>query len=276
MQTLGGGGVSEHSAIYVGDVMHQRLVPKRHRLRHRVYWLLVDLDEAETLDRRLRFFSYNQFNLISLHDADHGDGSRRPLREQMREHVVAAGMARADELSIRLLCMPRVAGYDFNPLSIYFCVDRSEVLRGVIYEVNNTLGGRHTYVIPAGGDVVADGEDAGGTVLRQSCDKRFYVSPFLEMDMAYAFRTRVPDDTVQLSVQGRRQDKAIINTALVGRRTALNDGALARLALTQPVVPIKVVAAIHWHALKMWARGFALADKPDKITPSVTIVRAPS
>lgn len=268
--------MSGNCAIYVGDVMHQRLQPKRHRLRHHVYWLLVDLDEIAALDQRLRLFSYNRFNLISLYDADHGDGSQRPLGEQMRAHIEAAGIAAGDEVSIRLLCMPRVAGYDFNPLSIYFCVDEREVLRGMIYEVNNTLGGRHTYVIPADAGLAGEGSEEGQSAVRQSCAKRFYVSPFLDMDMAYAFRTRVPDETVQLSVQGRREGKAMINTALVGQRRELSDGVLARLALTHPMVPIKVVGAIHWHALKMWARGFALADKPDAATPSVTIVRAPS
>lgn len=268
--------MTEHSAIYVGDVVHHRLTPKRHRLRHRVHWLLVDLDEVEAIDRRLKLFSYNRFNLFSLHDADHGDGSQRPLAEQMRQHVAAAGIGGGDEVSIRLLCMPRVAGYDFNPLSVYFCVDRREALRGVIYEVNNTFGGRHTYVIAAQGQ----GADAAGPEedpeLRQSCEKRFYVSPFLDMDMAYAFRTRAPDEQVRLSVQGRRGGQAIINTALVGQRRELSDGMLTRLALTQPMVPIKVVGAIHWHALRMWARGFRFADKPETITPSVTIVRAPS
>jgi DUF1365 family protein len=268
--------VSEHSAIYVGDVMHQRLAPKRHRLRHRVHWLLIDLDEVAALDRGLRLFSYNRLNLFSLYDADHGEGSRRPIREQMRAHASAAGIGAGEDVSIRLLCMPRVAGYDFNPLSVYFCVDQREILRGVIYEVNNTFGGRHTYVIPADADVASgDGGEAGPAV-RQSCEKRFYVSPFLDMDMAYAFRTKVPDDKVQLSVQARRQGEAIINTALVGHRRALTDRTLARLALTQPMVPVKVVVAIHWHALKMWARGFRFADKPETITPSVTIVRAPS
>ena len=174
------------SAIYVGDVVHQRLTPKRHRLRHHVYWMLADLDELDELDRHLRLFSYNAFNLISLHDEDHGEGSRRPLAEQMRAHAAAAGIANPEQLSVRLLCMPRIAGYDFNPLSVYYCIDRGETLRAMIYEVNNTFGGRHTYVIPAGtpaGDEAAQ-EANGEAGLRQTCDKRFYVSPFLEMELA--------------------------------------------------------------------------------------------
>jgi DUF1365 family protein len=95
------------------------------------------------------------------------------------------------------------------------------------------------------------------------------------MEMAYGFRTRVPDETVKLSVQGRRHGQAIINTALFGRRKSLNDGNIAKLALTHPMVPIKVVGAIHWHALRMWTRGFEFAEKPVQSEPSVTIVRAP-
>ena len=269
--------MTERSAIYVGDVVHQRLVPKRHRLRHCVYWLLADLDELSELDDRLRFFSYNRLNLMSVYDQDHGDGSQRPLSVQMRTHVAAAGIAAPEQLSIRLLCMPRVGGYDFNPLSVYFCIDRDDSIRAMIYEVNNTFGGRHTYVISAGsvdrGDAAETEE--GAVTLRQSCDKRFYVSPFLEMDMAYRFCTRLPGETVQLSVQGRRCGQAIINTALFGRRKSLSDGNITRLALTHPMVPIKVVGAIHWHALKMWSHGFEFAEEPAEPTPSVTIVRAP-
>ena len=267
---ISGSGLGEtgRSAVYVGDVVHHRLTPRRHRLRQQAYWLLADLDELAMLDGRLRLFSYNRTNLISLHDRDHGDGSDRPLAEQMREHAAAAGIGADGGLSVLLLCMPRVAGYDFNPLSVYFCVGRDGTLRGVIYEVNNTLGGRHLYVIPAG---AARPEET----VRQTCEKRFYVSPFLDMDMTYIFRTAVPDDVVRLSVQGRREGGAVINTALVGRRQPLDDRTIARLALTRPLLPIKVVVAIHWHALRMWLGGFNLADQPSTPTPSVTIVHAP-
>jgi len=247
------------SELYVGHVTHHRMVPKRHDLRHRVYWMLLDLGELEAIGQRLRLFSYNRFNLTSLHDRDHGDGSERPLLEQMAELLGSAGIEAAD-LSIRLLVMPRVAGYDFNPLSVFFCVDAGERLRAVVYEVNNTFGGRHRYVIPAR----ASSTDA----LEQSCDKQFYVSPFMDMDMTYRFRTGTPDDAVALAVQVERQGETIIHTALKGHRRDLSDRNILALAVTHPLLPVKVVAAIHWHAAAMWWRGFAV--NPQKPSTQIT------
>jgi len=143
-----------NSTLYVGSVMHRRLRPRRHRLRYRVFWMLLDLDEIERLPRVLRLFSHNRFNAVSFHDADHGDGSATPLRAQVERHLAAAGIALGGG-AIRLLCMPRILGYGFNPLSVYFCYQRSGLLAAILYEVHNTFGERHSYLIPTGGPVSA-------------------------------------------------------------------------------------------------------------------------
>src|SRR5262249_48726005 len=132
----------EPSAIYAGTVMHQRLRPRRHRLRYRVFSLLLDLDELDEVAARLRLLSRNRFNLFSFFDRDHGDGRREPLRMQIERRLAAAAIA-PDGGAIRLLAMPRVLGYVFNPLSVYFCYRRTGVLAAVVYEVNNTFGERH-------------------------------------------------------------------------------------------------------------------------------------
>ena len=144
--------------------------------------MLLDLDEIDRLASRLTLFSRNGFNAVSFHDADHGDGSATPLRAQITRHLKAAGIS--DDGAIRLLCMPRIFGYGFNPLSIYFCQSREGVLTAILYEVHNTFGQRHSYLIP-----VDPGTDP---VIDQHCHKRFYVSPFLDMDMTYAFRVALP------------------------------------------------------------------------------------
>ena len=156
------------SALYVGTVMHQRLRPARHRLRYRMFSLLLDLDELSALARRLRWFSLNRFNVFSLHERDYGDvrsaadgaGLRACVERQLRAAGLPAGGA------IRLLTMPRILGYAFNPLSVYFCDDADGALQALIYEVNNTFGERHSYLIE-----VDAGERDGGAIV-QRCAKR--------------------------------------------------------------------------------------------------------
>lgn len=259
--------MSLRSALYVGSVSHRRMTPRPYQLRHRVYWLLLDLAELSSLGADRRLFSHNRTNLVSFHDADHGDGSGRPLIDQAVGHLRRAGID-DPTVSIQLLCMPRVAGYDFNPLSIYFCRDGQGALIAMIYEVNNTLGGRKSYVIPAD---PGTGETGGG--LRQACAKSFYVSPFMDLDMAYRFRVDPPGERVTVAVQARKDDSAVINTCLVGRRRAFTDGNLLQLSASHPMVPLKVTGAIYWHALKLWWRGFAISGATADTDTSVTIVR---
>ncbi len=134
------------SGLYAGAVMHQRLRPRRHRLAYRLFMLCLDLAELDRLDRRLRFFSRNRANLVSFHDRDHGDGSDVPLKVQIERHLEASGIAHGGP--VRLLTMPRLLGFAFNPISIYFCHAADGRLTATLYEVTNTFGQRHSYLLP--------------------------------------------------------------------------------------------------------------------------------
>ena len=171
------------SALYEGAVVHQRLTPKRHRLRYRMFQAVIDLDELPDLAARLNHFAHNHFALFSFHDLDHGDGSG-PLRPYVERVLGEAGLDLGGG-PIRLLCMPRILGHVFNPLSIYYCHHPDGRLGAMLYEVNNTFGDRHSYLIPA--------SDDGGEI-RQSADKRLYVSPFMDLDMVYDFRLTLPGE----------------------------------------------------------------------------------
>ncbi|MGI9476598.1 MAG: DUF1365 domain-containing protein [Hyphomicrobiaceae bacterium] len=253
----------------MGSVSHRRLTPKRHVLRHRVYWLLLDLAELAELDAGSRLFSHNRANLVSFYDRDHGDRTGNALLGQALAHLRAAGI-KDTGVTVQLLCMPRVAGYDFNPLSVYFCRNADDDLVAVIYEVSNTFGGQHSYVIPT---PAHRRENARGDIVRQACEKTFYVSPFMDLDVTYQFRVGAPDEKVALAVQARKNDCAVINTSLVGRRQVFTDRNLLRLSVTHPVLPIKVTGAILWHALKLWWRGFAINPATPSSETSVSIVR---
>lgn len=233
------------ASFYIGSVQHRRLRPRRHRLKHACYWMLLDIDRMDEIASSMRLFSHDRFNVLSIHARDHGDGTQTPLRRQIEDMLRRADIA-VPEGAIRLFCMPRVLGHGFNPLSVYFCHDRSDALRAIVYEVHNTFGERHFYPF-----AVAPGAKA----LRHGCEKDFYVSPFMDMELAYDFRVAPPGEKVAIAIETADGEGALLFAALAGRRLPANDRTLLRLAFTQPLVTLKVVAAIHIHAAILWWKG---------------------
>ncbi|HTO82288.1 MAG TPA: DUF1365 family protein [Methylomirabilota bacterium] len=254
------------SAIYTGRVMHARWRPVRHRLRYEALYLLLDLDELPELSRRLRLFSTRGFNLFGFLERDHGDGGDRSLRLYVETHLRRAGIE-PDGGPIRLLAMPRVLGTVFNPLSLFFCHRADGTLAAVLYEVNNTFGERHSYLIPAT-------RDAGATadrVLRQSCAKCFYVSPFLDMPLTYHFRVAPPADRASVVVQTHDADGPILTAVFAGTRAPLTDANLCRAFLRHPLLAMQVLGAIHWEALKLWRKGLRVRPRPAPPDEAVSI-----
>ncbi|RVT92004.1 DUF1365 domain-containing protein [Rhodovarius crocodyli] len=248
------------SAIYEGAVVHSRLRPVRHRLRYRMLNLLLDLDEMPGLSDRLRLFGHNRRALFSFHDRDHGDGSAVPLARQIDGWLAGAGLQTGGR--ILALCMPRVLGMVFNPITVYFCHRADGTLQAMLYEVNNTFGQRHSYLLP----VTDQGPD-----IRQRCDKRFYVSPFMDMDQSYAFRLTRPGETVALGVEARDAGGPLLFAAFSGRRRDLSDAALLRSFLAHPLLALRVLAGIHWEALKLWRKGMRLRPRPAAPADPVSI-----
>jgi len=255
--------MSFSSSLYVGSVMHHRLRPHAHRLQYRVFWMLLDIDEIDAVAAKLRCFSRNRFNLVSFYDRDFGDITKATLRDQIRNMLRGSGCDGAVE-SIKLLCMPRIAGYAFNPLSVFFCYRSDGSLCATIYEVHNTFGERHSYIFPCPPE--HDGP------IEQSCAKDFYVSPFLDMDMRYAFRLHPPGERIKISIRGEDKDGPLITTALMGQRSDLSDRSLVRAVLQHPLLTLKVVAAIHWHALRMVLQGFRIYPRSPGKPYTITVL----
>jgi hypothetical protein len=235
--------------FYVGSVVHQRLRPVPHRLIYRVFSLLVDVDRIDDVARHTRFFSRNRFNLVSLHDCDHGAGDGQPIGVAARAALAAAGLTEAGH-RIDLLAYPRVLGYVFNPLSVYFCHDAAGRLAALIYEVNNTVGERTSYVVAAG-----YAENPAVPVLAQSCAKAMYVSPFTPADGRYQFRIRPPGDDVLVGVALRDSAGPLLRTHFRGVARSVDGPSVLRLFVGHPLLTAKIVAAIHWEALKLFAKG---------------------
>jgi len=263
--SMGEGAMSTRvSALYRGVVLHKRVRPRRHRLTYRVFSLLLDLDEMPALDRRLRWFGHNRGAPVSFHDRDHGPGDGTPLRPWVHAELARAGLDLGGG-PVRVLCYPRLWGYVFNPLTVYFCHHRDGPLGAVLYEVNNTFGDRHCYLIPVSEPIV--------DVVRQSCDKRLFVSPFMEMETTYHFRIRPPGETIGVAIQQTDIQGTLLVASFSGDRQPLTDRTLAAAVGRHPLMTVKVIVGIHWEALKLAVKGMRLLPRGPAPADLVTVVR---
>lgn len=244
------------AALYFGEVMHARLKPVGHRFSYRVMNLLIDLDRLQEADRQSPLFAVNRAGLYSFNEADHGrrDGS------SLRAYAHACAAQHGIDLTggrVTLLCYPRLLGFTFNPLSVYFCYRSGGELALIIYEVRNTYGDIHAYMLPVKpGDI----SEAG---VRQTQDKQFYVSPFIEMAMRYHFRVSPPGKSVKFRILETDRNGPLLAATFNGRRRALTSSSLMRSFFSLPLVTFKIVAAIHWEALRLWLKGARLVPRPD-------------
>jgi hypothetical protein len=232
-------------------------------MAYRVFGMLLDLDELPALGRTLRLFSHNRFNLFSFLDRDHGAGDGRPLREWVAATLTEAGL-HSEIGPIRVLCYPRILGYVFNPLSVYFCHRPDETLVAIICEVNNTFGQRHSYLMPV--------ENSAAGIVRHSCPKAFYVSPFIAMDAEYHFRIRPPAERAVVAIDETDAQGRLLFASFAARRRSLDDQSLAAVFLRYPLMTLKVIAGIHWEALRLWRKGIPLVRRPAPPTHPVTVL----
>jgi DUF1365 family protein len=252
------------SKIFEGKVYHKRFKPKVHELNYKVCSFLFDLNELDQLDKGLKLFGYNRLNIVSFWDKDHGTGDGQPLRPYV-ENILKDADIDIKEGPIRLLCYPRLFGYVFNPLSVYYCYSPDETLKAIIYEVSNTFGERHSYVIAADG--------TSDDLIQQKCQKGFYVSPFMEMDAEYAFRMVPPKEKISVSITQSDQEGVLLKADFNGTQTPLNDASLFRILVRYPLMTLKIIIGIHWEALKLWRKGLKLIARPQAPKKNITYVK---
>jgi DUF1365 family protein len=241
-------------------VTHHRRREVAHALRYRIFLLALDLDEAAWLTRRLRWFGFERRAVLSFWQRDHGDGTPGGLRDWIEAQLAAAGLAGGGAVTV--LCMPRVFGHAFNPLTLFFCHAPDGALQAMLYEVNNTFGQRHSYLLPVRGDAAH---------ITQTCGKMFHVSPFMDMDLSYQFRVSLPGERIGVFITASDAEGVVLAAGFTGRRQALTDAALLRAVLVMPLQGAKVVLGIHWEAMKLWLKGLKLRPAPAKPAASVTI-----
>lgn len=251
------------SAIYTGQVIHHRFHPREHRMAYSVYSLLLDLDELDEFSAISRWFSIDSFNLFSFHKKDHGPRNGTELRPWARSLLAEAGVD-IGLGRIQLLVYPRILGYGFNPLTVWYCHDDQGRLAGVIHEVRNTFGEHHSYVVP----VIDD-----ANILRHSTEKVFHVSPFFDVDGHYEFTMGPPGRSVSVTIDYAAEDHRLLRASFSGLRSELTDRALLRRFFDHPLLSLKVVVGIHWEALKLFRKGAGFRHKP--APPIVDVTHVP-
>lgn len=236
--------------LYTGRTVHERRQPFVHRFSYAIAMMLIDVERLAEAGRLSRLFSVERFNLFSFREKDHGARDGSPLTGWARARFAEADID-VTGAQICLLCSPRVLGYVFNPISIYFA-QRDDRLLGVIYQVHNTFGDGHAYVVPAG----------GGPREHQEADKVFHVSPFFDVAGRYDFVLRKPDERFKLIIRKEREEGADFLATMALARKAVSDGALMRLFAAQPFSTLKTIAAIHFEALRLWMKGARYHSRP--------------
>jgi len=250
------------NAIYKGTVTHKRLRPVKHGLSYGVFNLLIDCDEIESQAKKLKFFSYNKPNLVSLYDKDFGDSKNL----NVYLHTLAQkAVPNIPVTRFKMLTYPRIFGYAFNPITVYFGLDAANEVRLMIYEVNNTFGQRHTYVIPA--EQRADG------MIWQNCDKQFYVSPFNDVSGNYTFHVTPIGEKLTIGVALRDAEGPLLNAFFAGKRHELTDSQLIKAILSTGWMTAKVMLGIHVEALKLWLKGVKLQPRPKAPDRAIEFVK---
>ena len=248
------------SCIYNGQVIHKRFKPKEHFFKYKVFSLLLDLSELGLLDNELKIFSYNKFNILSFYDIDHGPRDGTSLISWVKENLNSNNI-NSNEIKIKLLCYPRIWGYIFNPLSIFFVYDKNSKLISILYEVKNTFGEQHTYVFKI---------DKDNQLFEHSCKKKFHVSPFIEMNCLYYFKILKPTDKLSVVINQNDDSGKLLFASQDGLKNELNNKNLMISYISNPLMSFKIIGAIHFEALKLWIKGIKLVKKKFKIKNNIT------
>ena len=250
----------KNSSIYNGTVIHKRFKPKVHFFKYKVFSILIDISEINLLHKNLKIFSHNRFNIISFYDADHGPRDGTSVKEWVIKNLKDNQIDTKD-IKIKLLCYPRIFGFVFNPLSVFFIYNKKSELISILYEVKNTFDEQHTYIFK---------NRENENLIIHTCKKKFHVSPFIEMNCTYFFKILKPGDKISVIIDQYDEEGKLLYASQDGSRIDLNNKNLFLSYLKHPLMTFKIIAAIHFEAFKLWIKGIKFIKKKLKIKNNIS------
>jgi uncharacterized protein len=242
-----------NSCIYNGIVKHQRFKPIEHSLNYRTFSILLDLDEIENLSKNISIFSLNKFNIFSFYYLDHGARDGSSLKDWVQKNIKKFNISN-NITKIKLLCYPRMFGYVFNPLSIFYCYENNN-LRAIFYEVKNTFNEQHTYIFK-----IKDNEK-----IEQKCKKKFYVSPFIGMETYYNFKLQNPQEKLSIFIRQTNGEETILTATQTGDKKEFSFKQLLINFFKYPLMTLKIISSIHYEAFFLWKKGAVYRKRDNKI-----------
>ena len=247
-----------NSCIYNGEVSHTRFKPVKHHLRYKTFSLFIDLDEIQLLDQKNPIFSFNKFNIFSFYNKDHGERDGGSLKNWVLENLKKYDL-NSKVNKVKLLCYPRIFGYVFNPLSIFYCYEK-ENLKAIFYEVKNTFNEQHTYIFK-----VTNNEK-----IEQKCKKKFYVSPFMDMNTHYNFKLLNPQEKLSVFIKQTDNTGTVLTATQVGDKKEFSSKQLMINFFKYPLMTLKIISSIHYEAFLLWKKGAIYRGREKKITNNLS------
>src|SRR5277367_227080 len=246
------------SALYVGKLRHRRFTPRPHAFSYPVYMAFLDVDRLPELMRVSAFSSYNKWNVTSYCERDHFGNSAVSPRARLAEDAAAQGLQLPDG-QIFLLTHLRYLGYVFNPVSFYYCYDRAGNLAMLMAEVNSTFGERHNYWLTAAC------ERESTAAKRYTTAKQMHVSPFMSMDLHYDWIFSPPSGSLVAHMNTLAAGQPFFDATLQLERRPWEAPSLHRVLATYPLMTLRVIAAIHWQAFRLWLKRVPVFTHPRKL-----------
>ena len=255
-----------NSCLYECSVMHHRFSPKVHHFEYRLFMFYLDLDELDAISAKVRLFGHNRRNFYNFRDQDHEPAGTASLKDRILSFLKQNGIEPGQGAQVKLLTLPRVLGYIFNPISIYFCFDATGKPVCTVVEVGNTFREMKLYLLRRD-DLVA--RDTFGKIV----PKHFYVSPFSSVALKFDFRLEVPGEQLNVKIDDRHGDEKVLISTLAGQRVELNNRNLLGCTVKYPLITLKVIFLIHYQALRLWLKRVPFFHKSENTAQQLEVLR---